>query len=183
MALTQLDANAALIVIDLQHGIINLPLASAADPVVEKSAAIARAFRASGRHVVLVNVDAGAPGRTDNGVPQVPHDPAFKAFDPRLEQVETDHVVTKKRWGAFQTTDLDRRLRSLNVEQVVILGIATSIGCESTARFASELGYNVVLVTDAMADLKADAHENSVKNIFPRLGETTSTEELLAKIG
>jgi nicotinamidase-related amidase len=183
MALTQLDANAALIVIDLQQGIVNLPVASPAAPVVEKAAAIARAFRETKRPVVLVNVDAGAPGRTDSGVPQVPQDPAFKSFVPELEQVSTDHVVTKKRWGAFQTTDLDRHLRGLNVEQIVILGIATSIGVESTARYASELGYNVVLVTDAMADLKADAHENSIKNIFPRLGETTSTAELLAKIG
>ncbi|KJV36103.1 isochorismatase family protein [Luteibacter yeojuensis] len=183
MALTQLDANAALIVIDLQQGIISLPVASPAGPVVEKAAAIARAFRQSGRHVVLVNVDAGAPGRTDGGVPQVPQDAAFKAFAPELGQAPTDYVVTKKRWGAFQTTDLDAHLRGLNVEQVVILGIATSIGVESTARYASELGYNVVLVTDAMADLKADAHENSIKNIFPRLGETTTAEALLAKIG
>jgi nicotinamidase-related amidase len=183
MALTQLDANAALIVIDLQHGIINLPVAQPAAPVVAKSAAIARAFRKSGRNVVLVNVDAGAPGRTDTGIAQVPQDPAFKALAPELEQAPTDHLVTKKRWGAFQTTDLDQWLRSKEVEQVVILGIATSIGVESTARYANELGYNVVLVTDAMADLKADAHENSIKNIFPRLGETTTAEELLAKIG
>jgi nicotinamidase-related amidase len=183
MALTQLDANAALIVIDLQHGIINLPVAAPAGPIVDKAASIARAFRQGGRPVVLVNVDAAAPGRTDSGIPQIPQDPAFKAFDPRLEQAPSDYVVTKKRWGAFQTTDLDSWLRSKNVEQVVILGIATSIGVESTARFASELGYNVVLVTDAMTDLKADAHENSVKNIFPRLGETTTTEEILARLG
>ena len=182
MALTQLDANAALIVIDLQHGIINLPVAAPAGPVVDKAARVARAFRESGRNVVLVNVDAGAPGRTDGGIPQVPNDLSFKAFDARLEQAPSDYVVTKKRWGAFQTTDLDQWLRGKGVEQVVILGIATSIGVESTARFASELGYNVVLVTDAMTDLKADAHENSVKNIFPRLGETTSTEEVLANI-
>ncbi|QWT19119.1 isochorismatase family protein [Bacillus sp. NP157] len=183
MALTQLDANAALIVIDLQQGIVSLPVAEAAGPIVERSASVARAFRKSNRPVVLVNVDAGAPGRTDTGVPQIPQGPDFKAIVPELEQASSDHLVTKKRWGAFQTTDLDAHLRGKGVEQVVILGIATSIGVESTARYASELGYNVVLVTDAMTDLSADAHHNSVTRIFPRLGETTTTAELLAKIG
>lgn len=182
MALTQLDANAALIVIDLQHGIVNLPLAQPAEPVVERAAKVARAFRQSNRPVVLVNVDAAAPGRTDGGVHGLPDDAEFKKLVPELEQAPTDYLVTKKRWGAFQTTDLDAHLRGKGVQQVVILGIATSIGVESTARYASELGYNVVIVTDAVADLNAEAHENSVTRIFPRLAETTSTDELLAKI-
>ena len=65
---------------------------------------------------------------------------------------------------------------------MVICGIATSIGVESTARQAYELGYNVTLATDAMTDLNLDTHNNSVKLIFPRLGETGTSAEVLALV-
>lgn len=182
MPLSQLDHNAALIVVDLQKGIVAMPTVHPAAGVVARSASLARAFRASNRPVVLVNVDAGAPGRTDAGARALPSDPEFAAFVPELERAPSDHVVTKKRWGAFLTTDLDAWLRGKGVEQVVIVGIATSIGVESTARFASEHGYHVVMVTDAMTDFDIGVHENSVAKIFPRLAETTTTDELLAKI-
>ena len=84
------------------------------------------------------------------------------------------------RWGAFQDTDLDNFLRENKATQVVLTGIATSLGVESTARAAYDLGYNVVLVTDAMTDLNPDAHQNSLQAIFPNLGETTSTTEVIA---
>ncbi|KAF1008239.1 MAG: Isochorismatase family protein YecD [Luteibacter sp.] len=183
MPLSQLDANAALIVIDLQKGIVGLPTFSPTAPVVARSAALAKAFRASGRPVVLVNVVAGAPGRTDAEHRAFPEDPAFVELVPELEQASTDHLVSKHRWGAFQTTDLDSWLRGKGVEQLVIVGIATSVGVESTARYAHELGYHVVLVPDAMTDLNADAHHNSVTRIFPRIAETTDTQTLLAKLG
>ncbi len=64
--------------------------------------------------------------------------------------------------------------------QIVLCGVATSIGVESTARFASELGYNVTLITDAMTDMNAEAHDNSVQRIFPRLGETGTVQDVIA---
>ena len=182
MPLTQLDSNAALIVVDLQKGIVSMPTVHPSADIVERSAALARAFRAGNHPVVLVNVDAGAPGRTDAGPRALPDDPEFAAFVPELEQAPGDHVVTKKRWGAFLTTDLDAWLRARGVEQVVIVGIATSIGVESTARFASEHGYHVVMVTDAMTDFDIGVHQNSIAKIFPRLAETTTTADVLAKL-
>jgi nicotinamidase-related amidase len=83
-------------------------------------------------------------------------------------------------WGAFYGTPLDLQLRRRGVTQVVLCGIATSIGVESTARGAHEHGYNVTLVIDAMTDMKAEAHDNSLARIFPRLGETGTTEAALA---
>lgn len=183
MPLSQLDANAALIVIDLQKGIVALPTAHDTAVIVKRSASLARAFRASGRPVVLVHVTGTAPGRTDAGTHALPSDPAFFEFVPEIEQAPSDHIIEKKRWGAFHGTDLDSWLRGKGVEQVVIVGVATSIGVESTARFASEHGYNVVIVPDAMTDMVASAHENSVNTIFPRLAETTSTADLLQAIG
>ena len=67
----------------------------------------------------------------------------------------------------------------MRVTQVVLCGIATSIGVESTARCAHEYGYHVVLVEDAMTDPDAEAHRHSIQKIFPRLGELTNMAELL----
>jgi len=88
-------------------------------------------------------------------------------------------VVTKLRWGAFHETGLHHQLIDMRVTQVVLCGIATSIGVESTARSAYEHGYDVVLVEDAMTDPDPEAHRHSVKKIFPRLGEVTQVSEML----
>ena len=99
---------------------------------------------------------------------------------PELDQQPGDHVVTKKTWGAFTGTGLDAHLKAAGVTQIVLTGIATSIGVESTARQAHELGYNVTLAVDAMTDLNADAHANSIERLFPRLGETGTTQDIVA---
>ena len=90
----------------------------------------------------------------------------------------TDHLITKRRRSAFHDTGLDTLLRDLGVTQVVLAGISTSSGVESTARSASDHGYHVVLATDAMTDPDADAHRHSVERIFPKLGETATTAEI-----
>ena len=64
----------------------------------------------------------------------------------------------------------------------MITGIATTAGVESTARHAHELGYDVVLVTDAMTDRSLAHHEHSVSVVFPRLGEVTTSDEVLAAL-
>ena len=91
--------------------------------------------------------------------------------------------MTKQTWGAFHNTDLDAQLKDRGVTEVVVTGVATTAGVESTARAAYEHGYNVVLATDAMTDTSAEAHANSVERIFPRLGETATTAEILEKLG
>ena len=87
--------------------------------------------------------------------------------------------MTKRTWGAFASTDLDRRLKAAGVTQVVVLGVATGTGVESTARHAHEHGFHVTLAVDAMTDTNADAHHNSIARIFPRLGETGATREII----
>ncbi len=179
MPLTKLDPVAALVVIDLQKGIIGLPTVHAAGEIIGRAAQLARAFRERGLPVVLVNVTGGAPGRTDAGPPKVARPADWAELVPELEQQPSDYLVTKQRWGAFLGTDLDRYLRGVGATQIVLAGIATSIGVESTARSAYDLGYNVVLVADAMTDRDPDAHRNSVEKIFPRLGETAKTDDVL----
>jgi len=102
---------------------------------------------------------------------------------PELDAQPGDIRVTKTTWGAFHGTDLDGQLRDTGVTQVVITGVATSAGVESTARAAHEHGYHVVLVTGAMTDMDPGNHAHSVEKIFPRIGETTTTAQLLAVLG
>ena len=182
MPLTKLDSTVALIVIDLQKGVVGLPLAHPSAEIVGRAAQLARAFRTSSQPVVLVNASGRAPGRTDAGTPKYSFPPDWTDLIPELDRQPSDHVITKQRWGAFLGTTLDHDLRSRNVTQVVLTGIATSVGVESTARSAYDLGYNVVLVVDAMTDRDAATNRHSVETIFPRLGETAITAEVLAML-
>ncbi|HWD29737.1 MAG TPA: isochorismatase family cysteine hydrolase [Rhizomicrobium sp.] len=179
MALTALDPNAALIVVDLQKGIVAMPLSQPIDGVIANAQALARAFRAKGQTVVLVNVTGGAPGRTEQ--PRLPAQfpEGFADLIPELERQPDDLVVTKKSWGAFATTDLDAQLKARGVTQVVIAGVATGTGVEATARQAYEQGFNVALATDAMADRHPEAHDHSIRTVFPRLGESGTTQAII----
>jgi nicotinamidase-related amidase len=179
VTVTIIDPKAALIVIDLQAGIVSRPTVHPIADVVKQASTLADAFRRHRLPVVLVNVDAGAPGRTE----QAPGITAFPAgwtdLVAELNRQPQDHLVTKCRWGAFTHTGLEAHLKTRGVTQVVIAGVATSAGVESTARHAHELGFNVVLATDAMTDTNPEAHDNSVARIFPRLGETGNAQEII----
>ena len=179
MSLTTLDQRTALLVVDLQEGIINLPTVHPATDIVGHAASLAKAFRAHGLPVVLINVAGGAPGRTELPRSTSKPKPSWTDLVPQLQASDGDHLVTKKSWNAFHDTLLDEYLRSASISQVVIAGIATSIGVESTARSAHDRSYNVTLATDAMTDLDAEAHYNTVERIFPKLGETGTTAALL----
>ena len=180
MPVTCLDPKTALIVIDLQKGILSFPTAHPTGPVVANAAALADAFRAKGLPVVLVNVAGGAPGRTEQPRRMGDPPPGWTDLVPELNHQPADHTVTKRTWGAFPHTDLADYLKGQGVTQVVMAGVSTSIGVETTAREAYALGLNVTLALDAMTDTNADAHANSVGRIFPRLGETGTTAEIIA---
>lgn len=181
-----IDPTSALVAIDLQQGILTAATAPhRTEDVVRRTADLAAAFRAAGRAVVWVNV-AGAPrGRTEAGRGRSPR--TFSADDIRLSadlgvQPE-DTRVTKHAWGAFTGTDLERTLRAAGVTQVVLTGVATSMGVESTARSAHELGFDVAVVRDAVADRAEEDHVHAVERVFPRLGEVTTSAEVLNQLG
>lgn len=179
MPATTLDRSTALIVVDLQKGIASIPCAHPMADVVKNASSLAAAFRRRGLPVILVNVTGGAPGRTEQAPPlgDLPAD--WADLLPELDRQPQDHLVTKRTWGAFTGTDLEEYLRGKGVTQVALCGVATSIGVESTARHAYELGFNITLAVDAMTDMNADAHANSLARIFPRLGETGTTQEII----
>jgi nicotinamidase-related amidase len=180
MTLTTLDPKTALVIIDLQKGVVALPTVHPMDGVVANSRTLADAFRGNGLPVVLVNVNGGPAGRTERSMAGVARPDGWDELVPELGQQPTDHTVTKRTRGAFTNTDLEQYLKDNGVTQIVLTGVATSAGVESTARHAHELGFNVTLAVDAMTDMSPEAHENSVTRIFPGVGETGTTAEILA---
>jgi nicotinamidase-related amidase len=179
MTISTLDAHSALIVIDLQKGIVSYPTVHPIAEVIDNSRVLIDAFRRHGLPIVLVNVTAGAPGRTEQARPAAERPADWAELIPELDRQPGDHLVTKRTWGAFAHTDMEAYLRERGVTQVVLAGVATSIGVESTARQAYECGFHVTLAVDAMTDMNPDTHANSVERIFPRLGETGSAREIV----
>lgn len=188
--MTELNASrTALVVIDLQDGI--LPFAGgphSADDVVARAARPADKFRANGSPVVMVRVgwsadygealkqpvDAAPPG---NSLPANWWD-----YPTALGKKESDLEVTKRQWGAFYGTDLELQLRRRGIDTIVLCGISTNIGVESTARNAWEMGFSLVLAEDACSASSAEQHNHSLKFIFPRISRVRSTDEIIAAL-
>jgi nicotinamidase-related amidase len=183
-------AHAALVLIDLQKGIAGRPTQPHAGPdVVRNAAKLAARFRAAKAPVVLVNVGFSADFgdalkvEVEEKFQMGNLPPDWMEIVPELDPQPTDLRITKRQWGAFHGTELDLQLRRRGIRQIVLAGISTNIGVESTARAAYELGYNQILVEDAMASTTAEDHAFAIKRIFPRLGQVRSTEEVLAGCG
>lgn len=176
----------ALVLIDLQHGIVAREAAprSSAE-VVKKAAELVNAFRRGTGLIVFVHV-------LFNEVLQLPADQSFPRgtpspnameFVPELGVQPSDVVVEKRQWGAFYGTALDQLLRRRGIKTIVIGGIATNIGVESTSREAFDRGYQMVFAEDAMTSIGAEAHEFAVKNIFPLMGRVRSVDEIVKALG
>ncbi|NNM51086.1 MAG: isochorismatase family protein [Pseudomonadales bacterium] len=178
MAINQLDKVTALVLVDLQKGVVALPMVHSTADIVKKVGHLVQVWHRRNLPVIAVRVLGGAPGRTEQTrrLDNLPDD--WAQLEPALGLDPTDHVVTKHTWGAFSQTDLYEHLKHRGVTQVVVAGIATSIGVESTARQAHELGFNVTLAIDAMTDFSMEAHQNSLVRIFPRLGETGTVQDI-----
>jgi nicotinamidase-related amidase len=174
----------ALVLIDLQHGIVGLPTVPySGREVVSKSARLANKFREKGAIVVYVRVDLGnmqsmlADASTRD--PNAPPPPAIASeLLPEAGVQPGDLIITKRHWGAFFGTDLEHQLRQRGIQTVVLGGIATNYGVESTARAAVGFGFDLVVVEDATTTLTAEAHRFAYENIFPRIGRVRSTEQV-----
>jgi nicotinamidase-related amidase len=180
MPLTTLDPSTALIVIDLQKGIVNGNFIHPIGEVIDRTRALIDVFRRKDLPVVLVNVAGRAPRRTEQGPRNnLSSSEGWSDLLAELDKQPSDIVVTKRSWGAFATTNLEHQLKARGVTQVVVTGVVTSGGVEATARQAYEQGFNVTLAIDAMTDVREDAHQYSIRNVFPRVGETGSTKEII----
>ncbi|MDB5117998.1 MAG: Isochorismatase family protein YecD [Mucilaginibacter sp.] len=183
--ITALDKNTALVLIDLQKGIVGFPVVHPIETILANSAKLVAAFRKAGLPVVVVNVNPASAAWTKarkEPADGAPHVFAADWLDiaPEIKTRPDDIFITKHTWGAFYETKLDEELKKRNITGIVLAGISTSIGVEGTARQASEKGYNVTFAIDAMTDMFADAHAHSLKYIFPRIGEMGSADDVVA---
>ncbi|WP_316830786.1 isochorismatase family protein [Pedobacter aquatilis] len=178
--ITEIDKNTALVLIDLQNGITAMPVIHKVEHILQNAATLVDAFRAAQLPIVVVNVN---PASTI-----LRKDAKQNSFEPTTEwlqiaeQIKTkpeDIFITKQTWNAFTNPLLNQELKQRKITGIVLAGISTSIGVEGTARNANELGYNLTFAEDAMTDLFADAHEHSLKRIFPRIGEVGKTEDIV----
>ena len=179
-------AKTALVVIDLQEGI--LPFAGGphtAQEVVSRSARLAEKCRASGSPVVMVRVGWSAdfaealkqPVDAQGAAHALPDN--WWDYPLSLGKQESDIEVTKRQWGAFYGTDLELQLRRRGIDTIILCGIATNIGVESTARNAWELGFNLVIAEDACSTATTEQHQASMNYIFPRIARVRSTDEII----
>ena len=181
----------ALVLIDLQYGIVGMnvfPRTSA--QVIANASKLVEAFRKHHATVVLVTVGNLPDGKdllnpiTDAPAGSVAGRPAnFATLVTELNTQPSDILITKRQWGAFYGTELDSQLRRRGINTIVLAGISTNVGVESTARDAFERNYNQVFVEDAMASPSVEAHQGTLKYTFPRLGRTRSTQDVIAALG
>jgi nicotinamidase-related amidase len=192
----------ALVLVDITKGFLRMPIfGNEGDDVLHNAVALAEAFRASDSLVVLT-MNAGRPGgpevqsksgrlvgapmpieRDMSQLMSAAREPGFAELPEELGPKPTDFLVRKHSWGAFFATDLDLQLRRVGVKTVVIGGIASNFGAETTGREARAYGYNVVFVTDVMRALTAEEHEHSVRYTFPMIGLVRTSKDVLDAIG
>ncbi|WP_428377944.1 hydrolase [Lichenicoccus sp.] len=179
-------ATTALVLIDLQNGIIGMDVAPRTGPdTVAAGQALATRFRTAGAPVVLVHVafapdfSDAPPGLVDQALSAPPGGlPAqWSELAEGLAQ-PGDLLVRKRQWGAFTGTELDLLLRRRGIGSVVIGGIATNFGVESTARHAWELGYHVVIAEDACTSVSAEAHGFAITHVLPRVARVVQIADI-----
>jgi len=163
----------ALVLIDLMPRIIALETAPFAGKVVlERAVALAEATRSAGGLVVKVRVER----------PGVDVQPQGSGFAPEVEPQPGDLEIVKRAVGAFGRSPLDAELQARGIQNIVLGGIATNFGVESTGRAASDLGYETIFLSDATTGLDQDAHDFALSYVFPRLGTVCTSTEYLAAL-
>ena len=91
-------------------------------------------------------------------------------------------VITKVRPGPFSTTALDVTLREMGRDNLVIMGVATS-GCVlSSVRWAVDVNYTFIVLSDACSDADAEVHRVLTEKVYPRQGTVMTTAEFLQVI-
>ncbi len=176
----------AVVLIDLQKGIMGRDLSPhTGERVVKNAKDMAERFRRAGGTVVLVNVRWSddfkdvlrQPVDQPFPLPKGGFPPHFSEWVDGLE-MPGDVLVTKRQWGAFYGTDLDLQLRRRGIQTIVLGGVATNMGVESTARQAWELGYALIIVEDVTSSVSGEMHEFSIRHIFPRIGRVVQSADL-----
>lgn len=182
---------AALVLVDLQLGILGFAKGPhTAEAILASASSLVRQFRVLGAPIVWVRIGWSAdysdslkqPVDQASPLPEGGLPSHWFDFPEELDVLNTDIHITKRQWNAFHGTELDLQLRRRHVQTIVLGGVSTNIGVESTARSAWEYGYNVVLAEDAMTSTDSKHHAFSIETIMPRLGRVRRTEDILQSL-
>jgi len=178
----------ALVVIDLQNGIVNRELSPhTSTEVIQNASKLVNAFTEKGAFVVLVRVstidgkDILKPS-VDLKINPVQFQEGWDSFVPEIANSKNVHTVTKRQWGAFYGTDLDLQLRRRGIDTIALCGVSTGIGVDTTAREAFQHGYNQIFIEDAMTAIAKEEHDYVCKYIFPRIGKIRTSEEVILSL-
>ncbi|MFL0197494.1 hydrolase [Clostridium sp. WILCCON 0269] len=178
----------ALVIIDLQNGIVNRDLSPHTGvEVIQNASRLINAFTEKGGFVVLVRVssidgkDMLKPS-VDLKTNPTQFSKGWDSYVPEITNSKNAHTITKRQWGAFYGTDLDLQLRRRGIDTIVLCGISTGIGVDTTAREAFQHGYNQIFVEDAMTALTKEEHDYVCKHIFPRIGKLRTSEEIVLSL-
>jgi nicotinamidase-related amidase len=182
-------ARTAVLVMDYQNDIVNMMPEKTRGPLLDKASEAVKAARQAGLPIIYVVV------RFRDGYPEVSQQNRRFAglkesgrfregspgaeIHPRLTPQPGDVVVTKRRVGAFSTTDLEVVLRAHNINTLVMFGIATSGVVLSTVRWAADMDYQLVVVSDASADMDSEVHRVLMQKVLPTQATVVTTESLV----
>jgi nicotinamidase-related amidase len=178
----------ALIVIDLQKGIVAIPNIAPhpVSEVIANASKLAEVFRKNKMPVFLIHVaptkDTYLRQQADNPMAMGTIPKEWAHFVPEMTPTPSDIVITKQQWGAFYGTDLELQLRRRNIDTIVLCGIATNIGVESTARFAYEFNYAQIFAEDAMSTWSENDHNTTINSIFKSIGRVRSTQDIIQSL-
>ena len=179
----------ALVVIDLEVGIVNIkgePFTS--QEVIQNASGLINTFTGKEAFVVLVKVSSAdgkdmlKPNTDSKKINSARLPEGWDSFVPELINVKNAHHIIKKNWGAFYGTDLDLQLRRRGIDTIVLCGVSTNIGVDTTAREAFQHGYNQIFASDAMTAHTKEEHDYVCKYIFPRIGKLRTTEEIVSSL-
>ena len=171
----------ALVLVDLEHSTVSSAAPQSA-AVIKNAVLLSTAFRRAGGMVIFtrVLVTEMLNQKVDSAAPKNSSPPANASeLVPELDRQPGDVVVTKRQWGAFYGTDLEQQLQRRGIRTIILGGIATNMGVESTARDAFDRGYDLVFAEDAMAGISPAAQEFAVKTMFPHMGRVRSTDQIV----
>ncbi len=182
MSSTALDDRTALVLIDLQRGVLRLPVVHDVDGVLGNARRLVDAFRRAVLPIAFVRVNDLRPTRTDQAPPPIISSRDFDEFTEAVHPEPADIIVTKHGWDALYATDLDLQLRRRRISGIVLAGISASRGVESTARSAHVRGYNLTFASDAISDIDRASFDHSLQTIFPRIGEVDVTGTILRHV-
>ena len=186
----KLDARrAALVAIDLQKGILGMPIAPHPPAtVVANATRLAAAVTRGGGAAFRVHVGFAVDGadrlkqEVDQPMAGGPRPPDWMDFVPEVADWEGAFEIVKRQWGAFHGTELDLQMRRRGLDTVVLTGVATNFGVEQTAREGWQLGYSIVVAEDATSSISEAAHRIAIETVLPRVSRVRSTEAILAAL-